>query len=156
MRLYDLDQLHLAKATRDHYQPILDISEGVYDGLDYFTGVYYKWITQEEVDPMKRRNIVLLDADDRVIGFQSYMFQDGGKRVLVQALRIDPSLKGMGVGKKFMELCREFIARINKEVKGQNMLMSQDRDNREEGNPHLQPPQMFLFFRNKTQKRFFF
>ncbi len=59
--------------------------------------------------------MVLLDQD-RVIGYQSFMLQDGGRRILTQALRINPGLKGKGVGRKFMQLCREFILGLNKEV----------------------------------------
>ncbi len=46
------------------------------------------------------------------------MLQDGGRRILAQALRIDPALKGKGVGRMFMQLCREFILGLNKEVGG--------------------------------------
>ena len=36
--------------------------------------------------------------------------------MLEQALRIDPTLKGQGVGKTFMKLCRDFVLTINPEV----------------------------------------
>ena len=111
-----IEKLKLAPATHDHYRPLLEISRGIYDGLDYFSNVYHVWVDQEKEDPRRRRNVVLLDENEKVIGYQSFMFQDGGRRVVAQALRIDLSLKGLGVGKRFMELCREFLLDINKEV----------------------------------------
>ena len=114
--VYNVDSLKLAKALKEHFEAILEFSVGVYKGQDYFPSVYHEWISEEERDPKKRRNVVLMDADLKPIGYQSYMFQDDGKRVVAQALRIDPKLKGMGVGKRFMELCREFVISINPEV----------------------------------------
>ena len=40
----------------------------------------------------------------RIVGFQSFLFQDDQKYALQQALRIDPKLTGQGIGKKFGEL----------------------------------------------------
>ena len=112
----DLDKVRLARALPEHFQPILDISHGIYNGLDYFASVYHAWLDEEERDPAARRSVVLLDQDNKVAGYQSFLFMDSGRRVLAQALRIDPRLKGRGVGKRFMELCRHFLVDINPEV----------------------------------------
>ena len=37
-------------------------------------------------------------------------------RVLEQAMRIHSHLQGIGVGRKFMELGKQFLAKINPEV----------------------------------------
>ncbi len=40
--MVDVSKLRLARAERRHYQPILDISNGVYNGKDYFPSMYEK------------------------------------------------------------------------------------------------------------------
>jgi hypothetical protein len=55
-------------------------------------------------------------VNDKVAGFQSYLLQDKGRKALAQALRIDGALKGQGMGKKFMEMCREKLKQWNEEM----------------------------------------
>ena len=78
-------------------------------GHDYFEHVYFAWLRDEEEDCTKRQSVVLLDECDKVIGYQSFLYMDQGRKVLEQALRIDPKLKGKGVGRRFMELTQEFL-----------------------------------------------
>ena len=71
----DLDKLKIGRARLDQFKEIMSISKEVYEGMDYFPNVYAKWIREEEEQPEKRRSLVLLDENDRVRGFQSYLFQ---------------------------------------------------------------------------------
>ncbi len=112
----DLSKLKLVRAQQGHFLDILSFSRGIYDGLDYFCGVYTKWLAEEESDSSKRKNVVMVDEEGKVLGFQSFLFQDRGNRVLAQALRIDQSMKGIGLGRTFMQLCRELLLSWNKEV----------------------------------------
>jgi len=56
-------------------------------------------------------------VDGKVAGFQSYFIQDEGRKALAQALRIDQKMKGLGLGKHFMNLCRENLLKVNSEIK---------------------------------------
>ena len=72
-----------------------------------------KWILEEKNQPQRRSNLVLLDENNRVIGYQSYMFQDDGRVVLTQAVRIDEKLRGQGAMKKFSQLTMEQFTYAN-------------------------------------------
>ncbi len=109
-------KLKLVKAEEKHFQGVLDISKGVYEGLDYLPGVYHVWLEQEAGYSDWRKNVVLLDEQDRVIGFQSFLLQDKSRRVIAQALRIDKSVQGRGLGREFMKMCRDFLLDLNSEV----------------------------------------
>ncbi len=111
----NLRKFKLIRAERCHFQDILSFSRGIYNGLDYFCGVYTKWLAEEEADSSKRKNVVMVDGEGKVVGFQSYLFQDRGNKVLAQALRIDQSKKGTGLGRTFMQLCKELLLSWNKE-----------------------------------------
>ncbi len=74
--------------------------------------MFHSWL-----DDADRRNVVLVAPDGRVVGYQSFLLQDGGRRVLANALRIDPSLKGLGIGRRFMRLCREMLLGMDEEVR---------------------------------------
>ena len=51
-------------------------------------------------------------------GYLSYLMQDSGRLALQQALRIDPSLRGKGLGRVFVQLCRDKLKQTNPEVPG--------------------------------------
>ena len=114
--MVDLSKLKLVEAKLKHYEPLLEISKDVYDGFDYIEQVYKEWISEEQTDPQKRRNLVLLDEADRVIGYQSFYFQEEGRKVVAQALRIDGGLRGQGVGRQFSQLCKQYLLEMNPEV----------------------------------------
>ena len=46
---------------------------------------------------------------DRIVGFVSLLFLDAGKRVLEQALRVDPELRGRKIGKTFMAMVEAYL-----------------------------------------------
>ncbi len=109
--------LRLVKADQRHIQDVLNFSKGIYNGLDYFEAVYPRWLEEERNFPSLRKNVVMVDSTTgKAIGFQSFLFHDNGNRVQAQALRIDQSKKGTGLGKIFMHLCKDFLLKCNREV----------------------------------------
>jgi len=62
-----------------------------------------------------RRNLILM-VNGKVAGFQSYLLQNNGNIALAQALRVDFALKGQGMGKKFMNLCRDYLQNLNSKM----------------------------------------
>ena len=119
----------VATAKMDHYPGVLTISKDVYDGHDYIEHVYEKWVREEETSPERRRNLVLLDGAGRVIGYRSMMFRDSGNNFVCQALRIDSSLRGQGLAKKFAELSKEILLQLNPKVRdfGDTSVIIHDR-----------------------------
>ena len=53
-----------------------------------------------------RNNVVLEDPNGKAVGFRSLFFQDKGCLINPQALRLDPELKGQGLGMHFMQLVK--------------------------------------------------
>ena len=72
-------KLWMDRARLSDFPQILSISKDIYFGMDYLPHVYKFWIEEEELDPERRKNFVLKDAEggenkDKILGFQSYMF----------------------------------------------------------------------------------
>ena len=112
--------LCLVRPCPEHFPELLRISKGIYDGSDYIEQTFFIWLEQELQDPKKRRNVILTDDRDsktRVLGYQSFYFQEDGREVVSQALRLDPQFRGQGLGRRFMELCSVFLTRIAPDLK---------------------------------------
>ena len=73
--MIDLSALKLVKAEMKHLERVLEMSEGIYEGQDYLGHVYISWIKEENANSDTRRNVVLVDGDGVVMGYQSFMFQ---------------------------------------------------------------------------------
>ena len=54
-------------------------------------------------------------ASGKIVGFQSFVFQDCGRKILNQAMRICQSVRGLKLGKLFMRLGEEFCREILRE-----------------------------------------
>ena len=52
----------------------------------------------------------------KILGFESISFQNNFQVALQQAIRVDPSLRGEGLGKKLNELGMEYIKKLNPQV----------------------------------------
>ena len=67
---------------------------------------YYKAF--EEIEASKQNELTVAELDGEVIGTMQLTFIpnvaiQGGKRMLIESVRIDSKLRGQGIGKKFME-----------------------------------------------------
>jgi len=99
----------IAKALPEDYSAVKAMSKNIYNGFDYLLPIYQKWIDMESEMPDKVKNLVLLDDDGQVLGYQSYFIFENGKSVFAQALRISPSCRGKGIGKLFTKLSNEYL-----------------------------------------------
>ena len=119
--MIDLSKLYVSAPILEDLPGLLDISKGHYEGHDYLEHVFPFWVQEEASNPSgRRRSLVLLLSDDQrrgtVIGFRSFFLQDAERKVVCQALRIGNAFKGQGVGRRFLELCDDYLAQINPQV----------------------------------------
>ena len=98
------------------YEEVLRISKNVYENRDYLPHCYNSWCDEEDENGL-RHNLVMVDEKekDKVLGYQSYLFQGSKKnQVVAMALRMDDSLRGQGLGKAMMALCVEYLSGLDK------------------------------------------
>lgn len=62
----------------------------------------------EEIEASPNNELIVAEIDGEVIGTMQLTFIpniafQGGKRMLIESVRVDAKLRGQGVGKKFME-----------------------------------------------------
>jgi len=103
----------LQPAKHEHYDIIATMSEGIYNGFDYLLPLFHKWIDLEKEKQDKVKNVVLVDPNGKVIGFENFFILENGKSVFAQAMRVDKSLRGKGIGKLFNELCSTYLTRLH-------------------------------------------
>ena len=53
----------------------------------------------------------------KILGFQSFFFQREGRAVLQQAIRVDATVQGAGVGKRFSAMGEDYLRLVNPEVR---------------------------------------
>jgi len=106
--LISANEYFLAKAKHEDLEVILEMSENVLSGFDYLKPIFKQWIDIEEKENT-RLNLVLLDKEKKVVGFQSFGLLHGFEAVFSQALRIHPSLRGKGVGRIFLSLSHQYL-----------------------------------------------
>jgi len=99
----------IAKACKNDYQAVADMSDNIYNGFDYLLPIFHQWIDLEEEKSGQVRNFVLLNADQKVVGYQIFFILENGYSLFAQALRISPLLKGEGMGKLFDKLCKDYM-----------------------------------------------
>jgi len=102
----------LQPAEHEHYNTIVAMSDGIYIGFDYLLPIFHKWIDLEKEKKDKVKNVVLVDPNGKVIGFENFLILENGKSVFARALRIEPSLRGKGIGKLFINLCNSYLTKI--------------------------------------------
>ena len=88
---------------------ILNITkdENLYHGRDYLPHYLKEWLEQGIDKQSNRRNLVFL-LDNKIVGFISLYFQNGGTVVAIFAKRITKDLRGKGFGKKLADLSIEY------------------------------------------------
>ena len=88
----------------DH-DDILNITkdENLYHGRDYLPHYLKEWLEQGIDKQSNRRNLVF-SLDNKLVGFRSLYFQNGGAVVVFYARRIIKDIRGKGFGRKLSEL----------------------------------------------------
>lgn len=106
--------LVLRRATLDDREEVMRISKNVYLCYDYLPHCYDLYCAVEREEG-RGVNLVMVDPDapERVLGYQSYLFQGAGRtQAIARALRVDESLRGRGLGKTMMALCADHLASL--------------------------------------------
>lgn len=91
------------RASRSDYDAIVEMSQGIYAGHDYFPCVFLQWLKKEN------RVVFVAELDKKVIGLRAIHIVDDGKTFISQGLRIHPSYRGKGFSSLLINAVHEFI-----------------------------------------------
>ena len=93
--------LKVIVATADHFEDVLGLSEGVYNGLDYLPAAYHSYIREAEAQRQRRFNYVAF-IEEEMVGFFSILFNSDLSNYMVSALRVSTQRRGLGLGMKLL------------------------------------------------------
>ena len=104
------NDLTLREALVTDHDDILNITkdENLYYGRDYLPHYLKDWLEQGIDRQSNRRNLVFL-LDNKIVGFRSLYFQNGGTVVVFYGRRISRNIRGKGFGRKLAELNIEYL-----------------------------------------------
>ena len=95
------NDLMLREALIADHDDILNITkdEKLYYGRDYLPHFLQKWLEQGVIKQSNRRNLVFL-LENKIFGFISLYFQNGGSVMVIFAKGITKDLRGRGFWRK--------------------------------------------------------
>ena len=79
------------------------MSQGIYDGHDYFPCVFHHWLKN------LNRAIFIALCGDKPIGLRAIYVVDDGKTFISQGLRIHPKFRGLGLSPRLIEAIHGYI-----------------------------------------------
>ena len=87
--------LVLSLARLQDHDGILDITKGedLWGGLDYLPFALKPWLQEGEDEQSNRKNLVF-SIDEKIVGFMSIYFQNGGKTGVKFAFRVSKIICG--------------------------------------------------------------
>ena len=103
------NDLMLREALIADHDDILNITknEKLYDGRDYLPHYLQNWLEQGVDKQSNRRNLVFL-LENKIVGFISLYFQNGGSVVAIFGKRITKDLRGRGFGERLADLSIQY------------------------------------------------
>lgn len=104
--------IHFRKATRSDVPTIVRLlaDDSLGDTREKYTEPlpiqYYEAF--DEINSDKNNYLIIAELDGQVVGtlqltFITYLTYQGGKRALIEGVRIDQSVRGKGIGKSMLE-----------------------------------------------------
>lgn len=98
-----MKEIVIRKAVASDFEAVLEMSEGIYDGHDYFPCVFHQWL--------KKPNRVIFIAlyGDKAIGLRAIHIVDDGRTFISQGLRIHPRFRGLGLSPRLIEAIHGYI-----------------------------------------------
>ncbi|XP_053318858.1 histidine N-acetyltransferase-like [Spea bombifrons] len=102
--------IQLLPATAGDYEAIMDISGGIYNGVDYLPFRYYTWLNDTN------RRMFVAKSEGKVVGFESFLLVDGGITAVLQGLRVAPWMQGHGVAGILQKGCIDTLRSDHPEV----------------------------------------
>lgn len=100
-----MKEITIRKAVATDFEAILEMSEGIYSGHDYFPCVFCAWLGKPN------RIIFVAQYGDKLIGLRAIHVVDGGKTFISQGLRIHPKFRGLGLSSRLIEAIHHYIRR---------------------------------------------
>ncbi|XP_028407505.1 histidine N-acetyltransferase-like [Dendronephthya gigantea] len=99
---------------------VLEISEGIYEGLDYFP---YEFLNLLD-DP--NRTILIAEMDGKAVGLQVMHVIDEGEAVLAHSLRVHYKYRCQGIGRRLIQESRNYVKANFPQVKFERYLTGND------------------------------
>lgn len=91
------------KASASDCDAVVEMSQGIYSGHDYFPCVFLQWLKK------KNRVVFVAELDGKVVGLRAIHIVDNGKTFISQSLRIHPSYRGKGFSSFLISAVHEYI-----------------------------------------------
>ncbi|XP_072447551.1 histidine N-acetyltransferase-like isoform X2 [Chiloscyllium punctatum] len=104
-------ELEWCRAEEADFPDVMDISRGVFGGLDYLPARYHAWVR----DPARR--VILAKKKGKVVAFVSVNVVDDGHTAVVEGLRVASLERGKGIGQVVQHYCADLLRAQFPEVK---------------------------------------
>ncbi|XP_028403817.1 histidine N-acetyltransferase-like [Dendronephthya gigantea] len=103
--------VNIRLGDKSDFPAVLEMSKGVYEGLDYFIGEFLNYLD----DPNRR--ILIAEKDGKTVGLRVIHIIDDGETAIVQSLRVHLEYRRQGIGKRLIQECRNFVRKNFPKVK---------------------------------------
>ena len=100
-----MKEITIRKAVASDFAAILEMSEGIYSGHDYFPCVFHQWLAKTN------RTIFVAQYGDKLVGLRAVHIVDEGKTFISQGLRIHPRFRGLGLSTRLIDAIHQHIRR---------------------------------------------
>ena len=111
----DPEQLNWRLAKASDFDDVVKLSEGIYNGYDFIPVVFHQWLKRENVA------IMMLYADNKLIGLEAGHIVDGGKTLVRRGGRIAPNLRGQGLLRKMAHAWQQYVSSVFPKVSRQRL-----------------------------------
>lgn len=101
----EMKGITIRKAVATDFAAILEMSEGIYSGHDYFPCVFHLWLAKPN------RTIFVAQYGDKLVGLRAIHIVDEGKTFISQGLRIHPRFRGLGLSTRLIDAIHQYIRR---------------------------------------------
>ena len=106
-----MDNLKIREAKEEDFEDVMNLSVGVYNGLDYLPTIYHTYITEASVDQARRLNYVAY-MEEEIVGFFSISFNFDFSNYLLSALRVSSRYRKLGIGMTLLSYYEKFGPRL--------------------------------------------
>ena len=100
------EQLNWRLAKASDFDDVVKLSEGIYNGYDFIPVVFHQWLKRKNVA------IMMLYADNKLIGLEAGHIVDGGKTLVRRGGRIAPNLRGQGLVRKMVPAWQQYVSAV--------------------------------------------
>ena len=112
-----MDNLKIREAKEEDFEDVMNLSVGVYNGLDYLPRLYHSYIREASADQPRRINYVAY-LEEEMVGFFSIIFNFDFSNYLLSALRVSTRHRKLGIGLNLLAYYEKFGRRLKPGVGG--------------------------------------